>query len=93
MVRVFRPTPEEQLFQDALLVPRVASLNGKRIGLLWNSKPNADVFLGRFKDLVREQYGETEFVWHAKRMAAEPVEPESLRELVTCDAVVSAFGD
>lgn len=39
------------------LAPRRGSLRGLRIGILDNSKPNADVLLGRVAELLVEQVG------------------------------------
>ena len=33
---------------------RVDTLDGKRIGLLWNGKPNGDVFLNRVAELLEK---------------------------------------
>jgi hypothetical protein len=35
------------------LAPRVTDLKGKTIGLLWNGKPNGDIFLNEVGDLLR----------------------------------------
>ena len=39
------------------LAPRPASLRGRRIGVLDNSKPNADALLGRLAELLVERHG------------------------------------
>jgi hypothetical protein len=39
------------------LSKRPASLRGRRIGVLDNSKPNADVLLGRLAELLVERHG------------------------------------
>lgn len=36
--------------------PRVDSLEGKTIGLYWNSKPGGDQFLNRLAELIQEKY-------------------------------------
>jgi hypothetical protein len=36
--------------------PRVDTLEGKRVGLLWNGKPNGDLFLNRVAELLENKY-------------------------------------
>lgn len=91
--RVFRPTHDEQPITGSVLAARVESLDGKRIGLLWNAKVNADVYLRRLKELMEERHSAIEFVWRAKPTASKPMADEILEELKRCDAVVTAFGD
>lgn len=92
--RVFRPTYDE--FSEAGgagLAKRDGTLAGKRIGLLWNAKVNADIYLRRLQELIAEQHEDVEFVWRAKPTASKPMEPEVLEDLRECDLVVTAFGD
>jgi diacylglycerol kinase family enzyme len=35
---------------------RLADLNGKRIGLFWNGKPNGDLFLNRFAERLKARF-------------------------------------
>lgn len=92
--RVFRPTYDQlDAAGGVRLSPRSGTLDGKRIGLLWNAKVNADIYLTRLKELLAEKYDGVEFVWQAKPTASKPMEPEVLEELRTCDVVVTAFGD
>lgn len=39
------------------LAPRLARLTGRRVGVLDNSKPNADLLLGRLAELLAERTG------------------------------------
>ena len=41
---------------------RVDTLEGKRVGLLWNGKPNGDVFLNRVAELLEENYKNIEII-------------------------------
>lgn len=90
---VYRPTYDEQTVEGGALAARLGSLEGKRIGLLWNAKVNADVFLRRMKELIAERHHNVEFVWCQKPTASKPMEPAILEELKRCDAVITAFGD
>lgn len=37
------------------LAPRLASLEGKTVGLKWNQKPNGNIFLDRIAELLKEK--------------------------------------
>jgi hypothetical protein len=93
--RVYRPTFDQpaQAEGAVALTDRPASLDGKRIGLLWNSKVNADIYLARLRELISERHHDVEFVWQAKPTASRPMEPEVFAALKDCDLVVTAFGD
>ena len=43
--------------------PRVADLNGKRVGLYWNMKDGGDVALRRVEERLRERYPEARFIY------------------------------
>lgn len=92
--RVYRPTFDPEPTPDVPeLSPRPDSLSGKRIGLLWNAKVNADIYLRRIGELIGERYDGVEFVWRAKPTASKPMEPDVLAAMSGCDLVVTAFGD
>jgi len=93
--RVYRPTPDKAdvTVSEPGLAVRSGVLDGKRIGLLWNAKVNADIYLHRLQELIAERHVGVEFVWQAKPTASKPMEPEVLDEMRTCDLVVTAFGD
>lgn len=75
------------------LANRPDGLAGKRVGLLFNSKPNADVFLRRVQSRFTESYPGSEFVFRAKPTAARPMADDVFEALSECDAVITAFGD
>ena len=74
--------------------PRLASLAGTRMGLIDDSKRNADVLLAELAEVLRTKYEISEVKWHRKPSASKPAEPEAIRELIeSCDSVVIAIGD
>lgn len=74
--------------------PRLASLAGTRLGLIDDSKRNADVLLAELAEVLRTKYEISEVKWHRKPSASKPAEPEAIRELIeSCDSVVIAIGD
>jgi hypothetical protein len=74
-----------------LALRRFDDLAGKRIGLLDNSKPNADRFLEFVGARLKERYADIERVTQRKmtRMEAD-VLPALIQR---CDAVINAFAD
>ena len=90
---LYKPTVPMPRATDHGLAPRPAVLDGKRIGLLWNAKVNADIYLQRIRELIEERFPDTEFVFQSKPTASKPMEPEVFDALRNCDVVVTAFGD
>ena len=74
--------------------PRLASLAGTRLGIIDDSKRNADVLLEELADLLRTRYEITDVKWHRKPSASRPADPAAIRELAQeCDSVIIAIGD
>ncbi len=71
----------------------IASLSGRTIGLLDNSKFNVTPFLDDVEQILRSDYGVREVVRRRKHDASRPCPPETMTELTACDAVISAVGD
>ncbi len=90
---LYNPTVPMPNATDHFLAPRPPTLDGKQIGLLWNAKVNADVFLTRTRELIEERYSDTTFVFRSKPTASKPMEPEVFEALRGCDVAVTAFGD
>ena len=44
------------------IASRVSTFKGKRIGLLWNGKPNGDIFLNRVAEILEETYSDVEVI-------------------------------
>ncbi len=55
-LKVYCPTSIEITQKIATFAPRLNNLDGKRIGLLWNSKPNGDFILNRVAELLAARY-------------------------------------
>jgi hypothetical protein len=90
---LYKPIVPMPKATDHGLAARPATLDGKQIGLLWNAKVNADIFLNRIRERIEERFTDTEFVFQAKPTASKPMEPEVFDALKDCDVVVTAFGD
>lgn len=81
-----------------LALPKVNSisdLNGKRVGLYWNTKPNGDVFLSRLAELIEERFK----IKIVKFFPGKVDTSQAISEIVlkkikqTCDLVILATGD
>ena len=74
--------------------PQFADLRGKVVGLLDNSKPNADLLGERFAALLKERYGVAGVVKRRKLTAQQGAPKEFLDELASqADFILSGLGD
>ena len=75
-------------------VPRFGDLSGKVVGLLDNSKPNADKLEERFAELLRERLDVAKVVRRRKITAQQGAPKEYLDELAAqADFILSGLGD
>jgi hypothetical protein len=81
-----------QRTQASNLAPRhYENLDGLRVGLLDNNKPNADKFLGFIGALLQAHHPEIQLV--AKRKITR-MESDGLAEFAqSCDVVINAIAD
>lgn len=77
---------------EGLLATRPSQLRGLRVGLLDNTKGNADVLLETVADQLASRFGVTTFVRRRKATSTLGADflPELAREV---DVVVAALGD
>ena len=74
--------------------PRLPSLAGTRLGIIDDSKRNADVLLEELADLLRTRYEISDVRWHRKPSASRPADPNAIKDLAEhCDSVIIAIGD
>ena len=74
--------------------PRLPTLAGARVGLIDDSKRNADVLLEELAETLRNRYEIREVRWLRKPSASRPADPQELQELVAnVDTVIIAIGD
>lgn len=84
----------EATVAESALAPRLSGLQGKRLGLLDNSKSKAGKILDTVATILNARYGFTDIVRHRKPSASKPAAPEAIDALVkTCDLVVVGVGD
>jgi hypothetical protein len=75
-------------------VPRFQDLRGKVVGVLDNSKPNADKLAERFAELLQKEYGVARVISRRKLTAQQGAPKEYLDQLAAqADFVLSGLGD
>ena len=75
-------------------LPQFTDLRGKVVGLLDNSKPNADKLAERFAELLKEKYGVAGVITRRKLTAQQGAPKQYLDELAAqADIVLSGLGD
>ncbi len=80
--------------RDIPVAMRLQSLNGKVLGILWNSKPNGDILLRRIQALLTERFRLAGTIWQQKPRADIPVAKEVLRDLtLRSDFIITGQGD
>ncbi len=72
---------------------RLASLKGRKIGLLDISKPGGSFFLDRLEELLRTEYGVAEVVRARKPTFAKNAPQSVIDQLKRVDAVIEALAD
>jgi len=73
-------------------LPRLESIDGRRVGLLDISKPRGDLFLDRLEQRLRERGAEVKRF--RKPTFTKPAPVDLRHEIaVNCDAVVEALAD
>jgi hypothetical protein len=91
LVEIIDPTAARENKRIALALRSNSRLHHKRIGLLDNSKPNADQFLDYVGDLLRRRFDGVEIIFKRKMSRTEA---DCVQELAQkCDVVVTAFAD
>jgi hypothetical protein len=75
-------------------LPKFSDLRGRVVGLLDNSKPNADKLAERFAALLKERYGVANVITRRKISAQQGAPKEYLDELASqADFILSGLGD
>jgi hypothetical protein len=86
--------PDDAVSSGTPLAGRPADLAGRRLGLLVNTKRNADAFLEEVAALLEQRCGTTTVLVRTKPSIVHPAPPEMLAELrAGCDVVVVGVGD
>lgn len=91
---LFRPTMAFETGAAPLACRKgLDELEAPNIGLLCNSKANADIFLAAIEQALLRRFPTATFTRHTKRTASKGLATVDETGLRTCDAIVNAFGD
>ena len=92
-MEILDPTTEAAA-QSIAYAPRPASLEGKRVGLIENTKFNSDRLLAKIGDILKAEYGAAGTRMWRKRNSSVPAHQEIIEELKrTSDVMVAGIGD
>ena len=84
----------ETLRENLTVPPLPATLRGRTVGFIDNTKHNFDRLADALGAALREQHGVKDVIRRRKANASTPAAPEILAELAkTCDVVLSGSGD
>ncbi|MEE9275094.1 MAG: hypothetical protein V3V62_07285 [bacterium] len=79
--------------KEVPLAPRLEDLSGKVVGVLDNTKEQADVILEAIGEALKERYGVKEVFFRRKEHYSKPAEDSMIEEMAdACDTVVCALG-
>ena len=93
MIELLDPTVEVKV-QPIGYVDRPRSLEGKRVGLIENTKFNSDRLLLKIGEILKTEYGAVETRLFHKHNASVPAHEEIIQEIrKTCDVMVAGIGD
>jgi hypothetical protein len=93
MIELLDPTTEA-VTQPIAYQPRPRSLEGKRVGLIENTKFNSDRLLQKIGEILKSEYGAVETRMWRKHNASVPAHDEIIEDLrKTCDVMVAGIGD
>jgi len=92
MVTIVHPG-NESVHRAATPPERLASLVGKKIGLLDISKPGGSYFLDRLEEIFRTRYGTVEVLRTRKPTFSKNAPAQIIEQLRKMDAVVEGLAD
>ena len=91
---IMSPEGTSHANQHRLAPRRFTSLDGVRLGLLGNSKLNADAVLLAIGDLLEERFAIESVMMRSKPTFSKPAPDEVVDELVeNADVIVTGVGD
>jgi len=99
MIRVYDPTNVAVIEKHLDFAPRINSFDGKRVGLLWNGKPNGDFYLNRVAILLKEKYQDINIIKFWEVDPEETAHPDKKSDAALdriakeSDIVIAAQGD
>jgi len=92
-LEVLNPAGQIAKIEKKPLASRPASLDGKRIGLVYNLKTGGDTLLARTAELLKERYKIADVNWYSRACCMEPPEGYIGSAAEGSDVVVAAAAD
>ena len=89
---LMNPVGERDTVHHPIAV-RLDTLAGRTIGLLDNTKKNADILLKAVGEILMAEHGVRDVVYRRKVGSSPAAPAEMLDEMAACDAVINAYGD
>ena len=91
---VFDPVAPAGTAVDSAAFRPLASLEGKVVGFIDNSKPNFQFLADDLGALLKSKYGVADVVRHRKPTASVPASAQVLADIdEQCDLVITGSGD
>lgn len=82
------------ILKRKMRAPRLASLEGKRIGLVWNRKPNGDILLEEVGYLLKERCPSVTILPRPVSFCCRQLPPGELERIAgEIDAALFSLGD
>ncbi|MBI2958450.1 MAG: hypothetical protein HYY32_06355 [Chloroflexi bacterium] len=93
-ITVLDPTGNPTV-KGGAIAHRLPDLNGKVVGFLWNSKPNADLLLLRIREQLSKRFHFAGTNWYQKPLASIPARASVNQDLMHAadHLVINAVGD
>ncbi len=93
MTEVFDPTAGPATGK-VTMAPRIGTLDGQTLGVIWNGRPYGDKVINATIDLLRQKYSFETVVFRKKPFIGNVAPKEIQEEMInTCDAVITGVGD
>jgi len=91
-LQVFDPTNEMKTAGTSL-APRLASLEGKTVGIITNAKEGTKGYFTHLDRMLREELGVADVVWRTKSNYSAPADAHIVKEITNWHAVFAGVGD
>lgn len=92
-VKVYNPAGVKPPVTELPAAPRIDSLRGKFMGIIWNEKPGGDILLAQVEKRLKEAFGVSGSLWRLKHPGGR-ISAEMLKEFSEkCDFVLNGIGD
>tara|TARA_B100000029_G_scaffold516565_1_gene631128 strand:- start:25033 stop:25323 length:291 start_codon:yes stop_codon:yes gene_type:complete len=81
-ISVLNPTAKPRILRNELS-NRTENLEGKRLGFLWNNKPNGEVIFKSLESILVPKLNLSDVTYYSKWTASIPLDEETLEIMAT----------